>query len=369
MAVDGDMKNRRSCCAAAYQTLLKSDYLDRVLRAPCRRTPLLGSFFCAEHRDWAAAAAEPSGTVDVEVLDHKAGEAPVVGVGDADSLLLKVRVLAEPGVYEERWVREVEVDPVIAAAYFARVGLETLRRAADRKFAKIRKEGAVRQFQRQAMADFASIWDAMSAEERAMTMELHSKDMDLEAVRCGTHKESAKERTVHAQTAGVLCACLNSGIIVMIREIFGAESLSQRFFFVGALKERYRELCLCVHDDACHMHKLTAARASSSAHAASIAPPEVLYVGDGFHMAGHTDPWCLTNCHPDAPPFVEQLANFRTSVCEFTFTWLSRFRFQSKHMSELGFKFFLLEMVDAHNTFVCDGITDHLPRATRRDEP
>ena len=61
------------------------------------------------------------------------------------------------------------------------------------------------------------------------------------------------------------------------------------------------------------------------------------------------------------------MQGIRTSVCEFTFTWLSRFRFQTKHMSEFGFKWFLLEMIDAHNTFVLKGHTDHLPRATRSE--
>ena len=31
-------------------------------------------------------------------------------------------------------------------------------------------------------------------------------------------------------------------------------------------------------------------------------------------------------------------------MCEFTFTWLSKYKHQTKHMNEYGFKFFLLDM-------------------------
>ena len=141
------------------------------------------------------------------------------------------------------------------------------------------------------------------------------------------------------------------------------ESLSQRYFFVSELKTLYPELRLIVHNDACHLHKFSAARQSHSLQAASIAPPAMKYAVDGFHATGHTDGWCLANCHPKNPDLVEELHDFRSSVCEFTFTWLSRYKHQTKHMSAFSFKFFLLEMIDAHNMRVRTGKTDHLPRA------
>ena len=54
------------------------------------------------------------------------------------------------------------------------------------------------------------------------------------------------------------------------------------------------------------------------------------------------------------------MADVRTSVCEFTFTWFSQYKHQSKHMSEWGFKFFLLEMCMAHNEHVFEGDVSHL---------
>ena len=62
-----------------------------------------------------------------------------------------------------------------------------------------------------------------------------------------------------------------------------------------------------------------------------------------------TDAFCKETCHPDLPHRAERLAGIRTSVCEFTFTWLSAYRHQSKHMNRFGFAFFLLEMAWSHN--------------------
>jgi hypothetical protein len=77
-----------------------------------------------------------------------------------------------------------------------------------------------------------------------------------------------------------------------------------------------------------------------SAAAAGIAPPKLTYVCDKFHMAGHTDAWCRKTCDPDLPEHASVLKGIRTSVCEFTFTWLSKYYYkhQTKHMNEYVFK-------------------------------
>lgn len=137
-----------------------------------------------------------------------------------------------------------------------------------------------------------------------------------------------------ANTAGILCACLSSGIVVLAREVFGCKCLSQRYFFVAELLARYPECTLVVHDDACHLHKFALARADMGANAARIAPPHLKYVCDIFRMTGHTDEWCRVHCNLRAPDFAARLKGVRTSVCEFTFTWLSAYKPQTKHMSE-----------------------------------
>ena len=215
------------------------------------------------------------------------------------------------------------------------------------------------------MTAITPMWDARSSEERQQTFALHAAAADLEAVRCRTHKEGEQQKLLHSRTAGVLVACLSNGLIVAFRECYGVESLSQRYLFISELKARFPLLTVVVHDDACHLHKFAEARSSDSPHASDISPPKMLYACDGFHASGHTDPWCMANCHPKAPHVVEKLSGIRTSVCEFTFTWFSQYKHQTKHMSEHTFKHFIMEMIEAHNQQVLKGSTSHLPRAHR----
>ena len=48
---------------------------------------------------------------------------------------------------------------------------------------------------------------------------------DLQAVPCATRKESGPDVTL-AKTAGILRVCLSSGVIVLMQEIYGSESLA-----------------------------------------------------------------------------------------------------------------------------------------------
>lgn len=207
----------------------------------------------------------------------------------------------------------------------------------------------------EAMASAAGQWETMSDSEKAEVLPKRSTDHDLAAVACNTHKETATDIAKLAKTAGVLCSCLSSGVVVAIREIFGCESLSQRYLFVADVVHLYPETKLIVHDDACHLHKFAERRSDLSLHAAAIAPPQMLYAGDPFHMVGHIDAWCLARCNPSAPHIAPTMAGIRSSVCEFTFTWLSAYKHQSKHMSQWGFKFFLQEMIRSHNNSIFEG--------------
>ena len=73
---------------------------------------------------------------------------------------------------------------------------------------------------------------------------------------------------------------------------------------------------------------------------------------DPFHMGNHVDAFCRETCHPDLPCHADRLQEIRTSVCEFTFTWLSAYRHQTKHMNRFGFNFFLQEMAWSHNDHI-----------------
>ena len=77
---------------------------------------------------------------------------------------------------------------------------------------------------------------------------------DLQAVTCATHKEDGLD-VMLAKTAGLLCVRLSSGIIRLMQEIFGSESLPQRYFCLAAAKVAVPDAVLVVHDDSCHLHK------------------------------------------------------------------------------------------------------------------
>jgi len=81
-----------------------------------------------------------------------------------------------------------------------------------------------------------------------------SSPEDLQAVTCATHKEDRSD-VMLAKTAGILCVCLSSGIIMLMQEVCGSESLPQRYFCLAAAKAAVPEAVLLVHDDSCHLYK------------------------------------------------------------------------------------------------------------------
>ena len=88
----------------------------------------------------------------------------------------------------------------------------------------------------------------------------------------------------------------------------------------------------------------------ASTAAAALAPPAAMsFAIDPFHLGNRMDAFCRETCHPDLPRHAERLQEIRTSVCEFTFTWLSTYRRQTNHMKRFGFLFFLQEMAWSHN--------------------
>jgi hypothetical protein len=52
----------------------------------------------------------------------------------------------------------------------------------------------------------------------------------------------------------------------------------------------------------------------------------IKYVADKLHIKGHTEQWCLENCHPD---IFTELNYGNTVVCEKTNFWLDNFRYIS----------------------------------------
>ncbi|CAE7515455.1 unnamed protein product [Symbiodinium natans] len=314
VALDGNCKNRRAVCAGSTQC----PRLGKAVRHNCPRTPMLGQKFCPEHTGETSEAAAGE-AAELEILGHRQTEDGAV----------EVHLLERGGAERDAWVSEDLVPGSVLVDFYRQLGLQRLAQKA-RKVKQ--KKAAARD-----SGEIAPIPVGQRAEA--------SDEVDLQAVSCNTHKEVQHGGLL--KTAGMLVACLSSGIIVSLREFFGCESLSQRYLAISNLRAHCHEMKLLVHDDACHVHRYCARRQQASDAAAQIAPPALSFACDAFHMTGHTDEWCKRTCHPAL--FATLLDGVRTSVCEFTFTWMSAYKHQTKHMSQYGFRFFLMEMSWAHN--------------------
>jgi hypothetical protein len=122
---------------------------------------------------------------------------------------------------------------------------------------------------------------------------------------------------------GILAGVRPCGVIVLLAELFRAESTSQVYatlheflrnhehVFEKLGKQTFQSLCsnvncACIacsqeficYDDGCHLRKFTqhSTRKNVTATAQKLSETEIVI--DKLHMAGHTDKWCKENCDP-----------------------------------------------------------------------
>lgn len=150
-----------------------------------------------------------------------------------------------------------------------------------------------------------------------------------------------------ARTAGFLMAISESGLVVHIDEIIGAESLSQRYRFLSVVADRMPDLRCIVHDDACHLAQMAALQKGTSALSQRLA--NLRFVVDEFHSTAHVGQWCKENCLPGLPQNQAVLDNFPTSMAESVNHNFSPFGHTIHHMGPYLAKFFAAEMADIHN--------------------
>ena len=339
VVMDGNAKNIRAVCAAPFMQFLTDPRLRKAVRTGCARTPQLGRTCCRQHES--ARTATDAG-VDLEIIDHKAPLVALQSDAAVDFMLL-VREIGGAG--REVWVTEQLLEPRAVVSYLLAVGDDQLAQ-------QVQKRSRARKLlPHEELPPLPSL----AKDPSLALLALASAPDDLAAVACGTHKEAEALQRSLARTAGVLCAVLSSGIVILMREMYGSESLSQRYLFISKVVDVLPDVSVLIHDDACHTSKFCSKRADESIHAARLAPPNLQHICDPFHMAGHTDAWCREHCDPRSAANAPLMEGIRSSVCEFTFTWLSRYKHQSKHMNEWGFKFFLLEMMRSHNDVIFRG--------------
>lgn len=162
---------------------------------------------------------------DVELINHRYNK-------DGN---IEVHLQEKHGAQRDAWVAEGTVSQDLLDNYFNRAG-------ASKLAAKLNKRRREPSSEPQVVATTGS------------TLMQLSEKADLESVACTTHKEGGAQATL-AKSAGLLCACLSSGLIIHTQEVFGSESLSQRYMCVAAIKALLPEMQILIHDDACHLHK------------------------------------------------------------------------------------------------------------------
>ena len=176
-----------------------------------------------------------------------------------------------------------------------------------------------------------------------------SASKDLTATSCLTHKETDSARQSGSRKGGWLVGVSHDGCIIHLQDFAGAESLSQRYFFLANIMQEVPTVESVVHDDACHLRKYADARATSSTFAAKLTSQNIKYVVDWLHFRGHVDPWCREHCDPDAPQNKSAMESVNTSACEQLFSALSRHRFVVSRMRAAIGTVFLNEVAAMRN--------------------
>jgi hypothetical protein len=195
-------------------------------------------------------------------------------------------------------------------------------------------------------------WSKQSGPDAAAEPAFHaasSQRRDLNATSCSTHKESTIGRSRCSRSAGWLVACTPAGFVVHLKEFYGAESLGQRYFFLGEVFEAAPCVTTIVHDDACHLRRYVASRAQQSNLAQTMAYPRVRYVVDRFHARNHTDARCAGNCLATCAENVACMEGVNSSACEQYFSKLGRHKYVISKMGEATGAFFLNEVIELRN--------------------
>lgn len=175
---------------------------------------------------------------------------------------------------------------------------------------------------------------------------------DLAATTCKTHKESSSgysKLVRQGRLSGWLIATTSNGIIVHAKPFMGAESVSQRYFFLAEIAAKVPELYVIIHDDACHVRRFAHKHQGRSELGRRLAFPRMHYIIDKLHAKGHVDEWCKQHCNPSVPQNAELIAGVKTSMCETVNSVIGRHKYMLRHMRGLTGAFFMHEVFEIRN--------------------
>lgn len=327
VVIDGNMKNHRDVCLATHAGYTEYKGLPDAVRTGCPNTPSHKSRFCSLHKP-----AAPSQTT---------APTPPSGV------IIQKRVTRQGTLYEVAWLGKPVVDTTWESS-------SSLPDALIQEFETSQNSAVLESF-----SSGGQTVHTLSLQKRGDSCEPAAKrprqddsssgffvstDTDL---KCNTEKDRTR---VNYRTAGILLGAWPCGTILMLGELFGAESKSQVYGFLHTfLKENAQstaDLRFICYDDGCHLKKYAAntKRVNQTPTATRLSSLNI--VVDKMHFKGHIDPWCQENCNPYT---FSELEKVDTEICEQIFSWMSKYARITQHMNRVHFLFFLLYLCDAHN--------------------
>ena len=339
LAIDGNAKLHRRTCGMPFADVVRCEPLCAYLVRGCARKPHGRDTLCREHARARDMPQDDAAQNHSSIVAHRLRRALHKG-DDVGHLEVKVGVCGS-------WQPACTVDESRLANYFATKAHE---RGTHRRKQRLALRAQKYSGKRRRVDAFMSSWS--SAGPKA----------DGE---CKTHKESEEHIVAAARTAGFLTAVSQSGIILDVVELIGAESLSQRYCFLADLVARWPQLKIVVHDDACHLRIMAEGRQGDSDLGRRLAE-DIAYIVDDFHSTGHVGEWCKEHCMPSLEMNKALLGDFPTGICETVNSCLSPLAHTIHHMGRWVCQLAVLEMVDVHNIKTVQAVRLQKARAEKK---
>ena len=198
-----------------------------------------------------------------------------------------------------------------------------------------------------------------SSHTLSMIGSLPDSDSDDLLIGC---RKSKKVTRFYDRTAGVVAAVRPCGIVVNFSEMFTCESPTQMYIFLAFTFGHGNDidrLKYVTYDRSCDLHPFLCNLERKGAYLASFLLRNIKFLGDRFHVEGHTEQCCKLpsdddpergRYHPLHKDFNE-IRDANTECAEQVFKWLNKYKTLLRNMKQHRFNFFLHTMIDLHNTF------------------
>ena len=166
----------------------------------------------------------------------------------------------------------------------------------------------------------------------------------------GCNMRKSRDKRVKKHTLGLLVGAAPCGVVRILKELHGSESLTQVYGIVieyldKLLKQLNLNLRCLVYDDICHLVAFALGQLLLCRNQTTEYFNNLSFAIDRFHFPNHVD----ANCHQKFDPSTKpELMNVNTEICEQMFKGVNQYK-NCRAMSEPTFKHFFRYNMDIHN--------------------